>query len=113
MITTDHNIIREWIEERDGRPAVAKSGQNGMLRIDFGEHDEGLEEVSWDEFFKIFDNNNLAFLHQGEAASGGLSLFFKFIDRGSIDDDELAEGDVPPAGSEEEDSPEQGDEVSS
>jgi hypothetical protein len=98
MITTDHNKIREWVEERDGRPAVVratKDGGNGLLRIDFADHDEEVEEVSWDQFFKIFDDNNLAFLYQEEAASGGLSHFFKFIDRASVDEDELEEGVTP------------------
>jgi hypothetical protein len=94
MITTDHNKIREWVEERDGRPAIVAATQNGtggLLRIDFGDRDEELEEVSWIEFFKIFDDNNLAFLYQEEAASGGLSRFFKFIDRNSVNEDEIEE----------------------
>ena len=70
--TTDHEEIRRWVEERGGHPARVKtSGQKdggGILRIDFdepgGNDDERLERISWDEFFKIFDENELAFLHQ-------------------------------------------------
>ena len=80
--TTDHDTIRAWIEERNGRPARVKTGgQGGILRIDFGDTDENLEEISWDDFFQIFDENKLAFLHQDQTADGKTSRFNKFVDR--------------------------------
>jgi hypothetical protein len=84
VTTTDHDQIRSWAEGRGGRPArVRTSRPGGVLRIDFGEAEDELEEISWDEFFKIFDENDLAFLHQDKTASGGTSRFNKFIDRKS------------------------------
>ena len=80
--TTDHEEIRRWVEERGGRPArVSGSGKGGILRIDFGEPEESLEEISWDEFFKIFDENNLAFLYQDKTSDGKPSRFNKFVER--------------------------------
>src|SRR5919107_4617861 len=80
---TDHDEIRRWAEERGGRPSVVRTGQGpgGILRFDFGEQEESLEEISWDEFFEIFDENDLAFLHQDEIEEGGTSRFFKFVAR--------------------------------
>jgi hypothetical protein len=79
--TTNHEEIRKWIEERGGRPARVKSrGDGGILRVDFREPDESLEEIGWDEFFRIFEENNLAFLHQDEK-DGGRSRFNKFVER--------------------------------
>ena len=78
--TTDHDQIREWAESRGGRPAMVRTGkkeEGGILRIDFGEPEDTLEEVSWDEFFEVFDDNNLAFLYQAE----GESRFNKFVAR--------------------------------
>jgi hypothetical protein len=76
--TTDHEAIRTWVEDRDGRPAAVRTGeQGGILRIDFGDAEEALEPIEWDEFFRIFDDNNLAFLHQEE----GRSRFNKFVER--------------------------------
>jgi hypothetical protein len=79
--TTDHDEIRRWVEERGGRPAAVTatgSGDDpGILRIDFGDRDEGLEEISWDEFFRAFDENDLAFLYQDD----GESRFNKFVSR--------------------------------
>jgi hypothetical protein len=80
--TTDHDEIRKWAESRDGRPAVVRTrGDGGILRIDFGEPEEDFEEISWDEFFKIFDENKLAFLHQDKTQDGKTSRFNKFVDR--------------------------------
>lgn len=82
--THDHNEIRKWIEDRNGRPSVVTStndGDSALLRVDFLEPDDELEEVSWEEFFRIFDENNLDFLYQEETADGNESRFFKFVNR--------------------------------
>jgi hypothetical protein len=77
--TTDHQAIRKWAEAHGGHPAVVRTkGEGGILRIDFGEPEENLEEVSWDEFFDIFDKNELAFLYEER---GGDSRFNKFVAR--------------------------------
>jgi hypothetical protein len=80
--TTDHDVIRKWVEARGGHPARVKGrGPGGILRIDFGEPEESLEEISWDEFFKVFDDNDLAFLHQDKTHDGKTSRFCKFVER--------------------------------
>ncbi len=80
--TTDHQIIQEWVEARDGRPSVIRTkGKGGVLRIDFGQPEDDFEEIGWDEFFKIFDENKLAFLYQGETKDGETSRFNKFVER--------------------------------
>lgn len=80
--TTDHDEIRKWAEARDGHPAMVKTkGKGGVLRIDFGEPEDNLEEVSWDEFFEVFDENKLAFLYQDKTADGKTSRFNKFVER--------------------------------
>jgi len=80
--TTDHAIIRRWIEERDGHPARVKgAGEGGILRVDFGEQEDNLEEIEWEAFFSIFDENELAFLYQDETKGGKTSRFNKFVAR--------------------------------
>lgn len=80
--TTDHDAIRKWVEARGGHPARVKGrGPGGILRIDFNEPEESLEEISWDEFFKVFDDNDLAFLHQDKTHDGQVSRFSKFVER--------------------------------
>jgi hypothetical protein len=86
-VTTDHAAIRRWAESRGGRPAsvrgTGRAGEDaGLLRIDFEpELAEGLELVSWDDFFAKFDREKLAFLHQDKTADGSQSRFHKFVDR--------------------------------
>ncbi len=83
--TTDHGEIRQWVEERGGRPARVTATGNGddpgILRIDFGDDDAGLEEISWDDFFEAFDDNDLAFLYQDTTEGGDTSRFNKFVSR--------------------------------
>lgn len=89
--TVDHDTIRAWVEERNGRPSVVKRSHDtaeggGILRIDFNEPEESLEEVPWDEFFEVFEDRNLAFLYQERTADGQLSRFFKFVRRDEEDE---------------------------
>ena len=83
--TTSPDEIRRWVEERGGRPARVKEtgggDDPGILRIDFGEPEESLEEISWDEWLEAFEENRLAFLYDPEQNS----RFNKLISRDSND----------------------------
>jgi hypothetical protein len=85
--TTDHNKIRKWAEERGAHPAAVKGttgrGDAGLLRIDYPGYrgKETLKEISWDEFFKKFDDEKLAFLYQEKTATGRTSRFSKLVSR--------------------------------
>jgi len=84
--TTEHDTIRRWAEARDGHPARVEDTQDGgLLRIDFGEPEERLEKISWETFFEIFEENNLAFLYQEKLEDGATSRFNKLVNRhGSV-----------------------------
>lgn len=85
--TTDHDEIRGWVEEHDGKPARVRGTEDGdslgVLRVDFpgGTGEDRLEHVSWDDWFAAFDGNGLAFLYQAHKASGEDSTFFKLVRR--------------------------------
>jgi hypothetical protein len=88
VTTTDHETIRQWVEERNGKPAsvpgTGKSDEDvGLLRIDFVEdsQDDSLDEISWDEFFEKFEEQQLAFLYQDQKANGEPSTFNKLVVR--------------------------------
>ena len=49
--TTDHETIRKWAEQRGGHLAQVK-GTGGLLRIDFGEPEGSLEQISLGRFFR-------------------------------------------------------------
>ena len=69
-VTTDHDEIREWVEERGGHPAHVKGTE--LLRIDYPgfSGEDRLQEITWETFFKAFEENNLAFLYQDETKDG-------------------------------------------
>lgn len=84
-ITDNHDTIKTWVEERYGEPAtvegVVDKGKAGeMLRIYFpGHSEERLKSISWELFYEIFDENNLALLYQEETIDGEQSKFCKII----------------------------------
>src|ERR1700748_2827941 len=89
--TQDHEEIRRWAEERGGKPSHVKSTGSGddigILRIDFpGYSGEGsLEEITWDEFFEKFDDNDLSLVYKEETAEGERSNFNKIVKAETVD----------------------------
>lgn len=86
-VTTNHEEIQKWVEQRGGRPARVKGTEqkntSGVLRIDYPgfSGEETLEVITWEEFFEGFESNNLAFLYQDETKDGSESRFSKLIER--------------------------------
>jgi hypothetical protein len=91
-VTIDHDEIRRWVEARRGVPAHVKgtggdSDDPGLLRIDFPDGPEkNLEPISWDEWFKKFDEKQLAFIYEEKTADGKLSYFNKLVSRETVKD---------------------------
>ena len=81
LATTHHEVIRQWAEERGGVPATVEGTEHGdhlgVLRIDFQDRDANLREVSWEEWFKTFDDRRLNFIYQDERTDGNQSTFFR------------------------------------
>lgn len=88
QVTTDHQVIRKWVEDRDGKPASVKGtgGERdaGLIRINFPGYsgEKSLREISWEEFFDKFEEKPLAFLYQ-DTIHGEKSRFFKLVSRES------------------------------
>lgn len=85
--TDNHDLIRKWAEERNARPTRVKRTGNdddpGLLRLDFPGYsgDDELEEISWDDFFRKFDEAELELIYQERTASGEISNFNKLVSR--------------------------------
>lgn len=70
--THNHDKIREWVESRGGTPSVVEhtwDGYHGALSVDFDSMDTELAEISWEEFFRIFEQDGLDFVYQDESES--------------------------------------------
>jgi hypothetical protein len=86
--TTDHDVIRAWIEARGGRPAAVEGTGDGdheqdagLLRIEFRDDGDALDEVDWEPFFRTFDDRELAFVYQEQTSDGEQSRFSRFVRR--------------------------------
>lgn len=84
--TTDHDTIRKWAEAHGGKPAAVESTHEngvGIIRIMFPKasqaHHENLVEISWDEFFKQFEESKLALIYEDD------NNFSKIVSRDGID----------------------------
>jgi hypothetical protein len=85
--TRDHDEIRRWAEARGARPAEVKGtergGEAGIIRFEFpnapNRNDSKLEEISWEEFFEKFDENDLELVFQEKTADGQQSNFNKLV----------------------------------
>jgi hypothetical protein len=112
-ITVARDEMRDWVEERGGKPALAPSTAGlapaseeseepeTRLRIDFGRSRENLKRISWEEFFKLFEADRLAFRYDSDAEneSGPVCSFvdrteyMEWIENGGLEEDDEEEGD--------------------
>jgi hypothetical protein len=81
LATTHHEVIKQWAEARGATPATVAGTEHGdhlgVLRFDFGDDTGDLRHVSWDEWFKTFDERRLNFIYQEERTDGRQSNFFR------------------------------------
>lgn len=81
LATQSHEVIRHWAEQRGGEPATVPGtehgGRPGVLRFDFpGYGGQDLQHISWDDWFKTFDERHLVFIYQEHKRDGSESNFF-------------------------------------
>lgn len=100
--TTSHTVIRAWTEGHGGKPALIvdsnKLDTATGLRLDFpGKSDEALlsaahhnQDVSWDEFFKVFEDQQLAFSYLPDPTGTDLVDAYMFLKRAVLKEKEVA-----------------------
>jgi hypothetical protein len=82
LVTTNHDVITRWARERGAKPATVPGsehdGRPGVLRFDFpGYGGRDLAEVSWEKWFRSFDERGLNFIFQEQTSDGRQSNFFQ------------------------------------
>ena len=90
LATRDHGVIQRWAEARGAMPATVPGTEHddhaGVLRFIFDpKSDDRLEAISWEEWFRPFDERDLVFLFQERKADGSQSNFFR-LDNPSRED---------------------------
>ena len=83
LLTRNHRVIQHWAEERGAIPSTVPGtehdGHLGVLRFDFpGYGGRALAHVSWEDWFRAFDERHLAFIFQETRTDGTPSNFFRF-----------------------------------
>lgn len=106
--TISHDEIRKWVETHHGRPSIIGdfnlNPESLGVRIDFpGKKDEELlpesvpvTDVTWNSFFQVFDDKNLAFIYSSHFDPADPLSSFKFINRDLINEVEKSEGPFNP-----------------
>lgn len=88
--TTDHETIREWVDERGSTAAQvtqpAGDDPGSLAVIPEGKMDDSLKEVSWEEFFEIFEDEGLAFRYQTDRDDPDEQWYCEFVEREGTDD---------------------------
>lgn len=83
LATRNHEVIRQWVEKRGAHPATIPSGSRGnrprVLRFDFPGHGgvRRLVPITWEEWFRTFDERELVFVYQEHLKKGSQSNFFR------------------------------------
>jgi hypothetical protein len=82
LVTTDHEVIRQWAKARKAVPATIAGSEHdghlGVLRFDFpGYSGDRLTPVEWEEWLATFDKRRLNFIYQQRQSNGKRSNFFR------------------------------------
>lgn len=85
LVTTKHDEIRRWVEERNGWPVRIQIAIDGELEEELGfafssqAQNQSAAPISWDEFWRRFEAARLAFVYQDKTADGALSFSYSFL----------------------------------
>ena len=83
LSTKDPDTVRRWAEERGGNPVRVKD--TGVIELDFPGYSGGdrFEEISWDEWGKVFKDRGLELQYQETTKDGEQSNFNRLTDGSS------------------------------
>jgi hypothetical protein len=95
--TTDHDAIQEWVEGHGSTAAQVSEpvgddpGSLAVVPTDID--DDSVDLLSWDEFFEIFEDEELAFVYQTDKDDPDEQWFCKFIHREEEPTDDIFENE--------------------
>ena len=87
LATRRHSVIRRWAEDRGAQPATVPGTEHGIrpgvLRFNFpGYGGQAVENLTWDDWFKSFDERRLVFVFREHKSDGRVSNFFRLERQG-------------------------------
>jgi len=83
LVTSDHEVIRLWADNRQAKPATGEETPSGPATVDVNDGGAGIRfnfpgmspfrPISWEEWFDNFDRNHLLFVYEEQMEDGGAS----------------------------------------
>ncbi|MEU4566557.1 hypothetical protein [Micromonospora sp. NPDC023956] len=83
LVTTNHEVIQRWARARRAKPATIsgteRDGRAGVLTFDLPGYRESrrLRQITWNEWFRTFDERRLNLIYQEQLRDGRPSNFFR------------------------------------
>ncbi|MEH0969589.1 hypothetical protein V6U77_00410 [Micromonospora sp. CPCC 205546] len=83
LVTTNHEVIQRWARERGAQPATIagteRQGRPGVLTFNMPGYRESsrIREITWDDWFRTFDERRLNLIYQEQLRDGRQSNFFR------------------------------------
>ncbi|TDB72224.1 hypothetical protein [Micromonospora sp. KC721] len=83
LVTTNHEVIQNWARARGARPATIagteRNGRPGVLTFEIPGYRESsrVQVITWDDWFRTFDERKLNLIYQEELRDGRQSNFFR------------------------------------
>ena len=81
--TSQLKPIVEWVTKRGGKPVKTthfgkRDNSFELIEIDFnGTPEEYFKEISWEEWYEVFNKNKLRFIYIEKNSNGKESKFYK------------------------------------
>ncbi|NTV31490.1 hypothetical protein HGA91_05955 [candidate division WWE3 bacterium] len=100
--TTDHAKVREWAQQNNAKPQLIDSphsyGDKIGIRLDFpGRLDDAdlsmkktVKDITWEEFFKLFDELGLAMEYADTTHAVEAINFYRFVKREQLEAEEAS-----------------------
>ena len=91
LMSRDHGVIKQWAARHKAEPATGEATASGPATVEVNDGGAGIRfnfpnlarfrPITWEEWFRQFDENGLVLIVQEETASGERSNFNKLVKR--------------------------------
>jgi hypothetical protein len=87
--TRDHQVIRQWAEQRQAEPATGEATRSGPATVQVADGGAGVRfnfpghgpfrPISWEEWFENFDAHGCAFVYDNDSPDVRPSMRYRIV----------------------------------
>jgi hypothetical protein len=87
--TRDHQVIRQWAEQRQAEPATGEATRSGPATVNVADGGAGVRfnypghgpfrPISWEEWFENFDRHGCAFVYDNDSPDARPSMRYRIV----------------------------------